>query len=1271
MSQNVPVICYKCRVCESWHPDLTGVKQHMNRRHNIQNIESTEGLDTHLCSQTGPRRTYLPVTAADLAVAPDNFRIQSLFAQRSLFGVTVPSLDVATMLSYFPPRTDSTTMSEIRKDAQTFLKWIEEQCNQEWSCDLRNRMASHGFRPIQSVSHSKYVQAISAFCFFCRQCPWTARPADMSVGNIMWAAFSEFKTRIRTVYMVEKFLFYSYFCMGRGPSSRDLALISSDCACLKYGLRGGFLHYCLKSVANNEVSSLDRATLYFTNPGSFLQLTSLKRIADACKPQHQHQPISWNEDAEFRSLTVLSVGVIVTHSSIRCAFLRVLEFVGAVLDTYGVPNLDFQQFKAMNDSPTSSHAAEGLVVFNPEMFPNRDVWLGSKSNMDAKCKTNFYKDSFACANHLVVGMHLSAGPGFRGTEDASILLVNSMSQAPRNIRAVGKGRHMQLCIIPDYSKQRPLSMQNPSMVAKFLPVSLAFLLIRYIFFMKTLEGLVSGQGKNCATFLVTNCGHPVAAESYNQVLNCVFRSIGLGVDLSDLRHALEAFARHLGQVMNDASISRNRLMANHSERSSAGYGRDDFTVSCIDADLLQMDEVASHHWNTIILNSSNRLFDDECDGPPPAKKRAHAGHTCSSPLPLIHHKSEKLSQIPDLQSPDSNTFVDLPCGQQESLQCLQLITSPQKQSIADSIVQSPSTPACFQRFHSSQALKATDLLSPIAEQQSKLHLQLSQVQKESIQFITSVNEDSVVILPTGSGKTRIVEFFGGFDGGVAIVISPFQKLSVQLETVLGETAFRWPLTGCSETMCFARARFIVVAIEHCEYNSQFLHFLRRLSQSRGISKLFVDEVHHLLEAEKPEFRPCLANFWTFRSKLLSHDVHLPVVGLTATLRQSDISKLRQLLDGISSTMPVFRRSCYRSSIQMELVWAKNFSEAQSVCINDALVLAETGKTIVFGTNLHTIGSLATQLNCQQIVSGTTLDLKRFTELKLVVASSCAGHGLDLRDILSVCILGIPYDAETLIQWAGRIREAGLVKVFLDVQHVSALSKWDDRRGELARVFLKCKQEGQDPHRACCHLIDYVNCDAEKALGQRTHSIEVGKCTEQFVSTQHTQSMQTSATLKLDTIFNLKVRIRSFISSFPMQSCKLCYILGDTNATARSCGTVCNKFAGLCIKCFHRHAYRDCTSKRFVMPGKTLCYRCFLPFTKGVGPDLHPGPIGAQCTSPVREVLPQAVFVLFHTKSVHIPSELHGDFEKFIVWLHSTDKQTGIVGILAVLSKLIP
>ena len=1113
MSMASSITCFKCPDCESWHPDVIAVRQHMTRRHQRPLVQVQEELQSCLCSQTGPRRTYMPI--AELLVAPDNFRTQSLFAQRSLFGKNVPSLDSTTMLTYFPPINEKGLIVDIRKEVKEFMTWIEEQCCQEWSCDLRNRMAGHGFKPIQSGSQPKYISVIAAFCFFCRHCQWVGKPSNLSVGNIMWAALSEAKSEIRMMYMVEKFFFYSYHCMGRGRSSRDLPFFASECAYLKYGLRGGFLHYCLKILNNTDVSGVQEASRHFSDPGAFVQLGSLKNIATSCMPVSNHQHISWNQDANFSSLTVLSVGVVLSHHTIRIAFARVLEFVQAILDTYEVPGLSLQGFKTIKDSPTSTHAGEGLVVFNPDLMQGHQEWLAVKVQMDDSQKRHFLNDSYACANHLVVGLHLSAGPGFRGTEDASITLVNSFTQAPRNIRATGMGNQLQICIIPEYCKQRPLSMGRPQLVAKFLPVRLAVLLIRYMLCMKKLEGLISCETKNCATFLVTNCGHPVKAETYNQVLNGVFRSVGIGVDLAQLRHGLEGFARHLPKVETDdfsAGLKRIRLMANHSASSSAGYSRDDFTVAQIDADILQQDEDNSHVWNTVILNSSNRLSDfdgsDECLTVTKITMEQGAAQQGSSKLqsllpPLPGQQESKPKKLAPISLLDSLHYSSNDSMYPEaSLQCLSTSTCFQEQECSNELLgeRLEACPSQMTRGHSkdnkllplvqghhSSLLQGQHYggrldacLSPLSGDHSKDHtrlpmlqghqaaLQLTQVQVESIQFLSSVKEDSAIILPTGSGKTRIIQTFGEGDS-VVIVITPFQKLGVQLLDVLGEKAFRWPLVDCSDARCIAQASFIVTAIEHCEYNSAFIQFIKEINESRGISKIFVDEVHHLLEADKADFRPCLGAFWMFRNRLKTEGVHALVVGLTATLRSIDIPRLTELISGSHGTMPNFRRSCYRSSVQFQVGWTQSDSDAQEMCIKETLALAEKGKVIVFGTTIDIVTLLAQRMDCQAVTSGVSIDFGRFDKKRIIVASSCAGHGLDMKDIYAVNILGVPFDAETLLQWAGRIRKSGFVKLFLNRRLVASLSKRNDRRGELAKVIVEAAENNiQD---ACCRLLD--------------------------------------------------------------------------------------------------------------------------------------------------------------------------------------------------------
>ena len=1111
MSMASSITCFKCPDCESWHPDVIAVRQHMTRRHQRPLVQVQEELQSCLCSQTGPRRTYMPI--AELLVAPDNFRTQSLFAQRSLFGKNVPSLDSTTMLTYFPPINEKGLIVDIRKEVKEFMTWIEEQCCQEWSCDLRNRMAGHGFKPIQSGSQPKYISVIAAFCFFCRHCQWVGKPSNLSVGNIMWAALSEAKSEIRMMYMVEKFFFYSYHCMGRGRSSRDLPFLASECAYLKYGLRGGFLHYCLKILNNTDVSGVQEASRHFSDPGAFVQLCSLKNIATSCMPVSNHQHISWNQDANFSSLTVLSVGVVLSHHTIRIAFARVLEFVQAILDTYEVPGLSLQRFKTIKDSPTSTHAGEGLVVFNPDLMQGHQEWLAVKVQMDDSQKRHFLNDSYACANHLVVGLHLSAGPGFRGTEDASITLVNSFTQAPRNIRATGMGNQLQICIIPEYCKQRPLSMGRPQLVAKFLPVRLAVLLIRYMLCMKKLEGLISCETKNCATFLVTNCGHPVKAETYNQVLNGVFRSVGIGVDLAQLRHGLEGFARHLPEVETDsAGLKRNRLMANHSASSSAGYSRDDFTVAQIDADILQQDEDNSHVWNTVILNSSNRLSDvdgsDECLTVTKISMEQGAAQQGSSKLqsllPLLPGQQEsKPKELATISSPDSLYYSSNDSMYPEaSVQCISTSTCFQEQECSNELLgeRLEACPSQMTRGHSkdnkllpvvqghhSSLLQGQHYggrldacLSPLSGDHSKDHtrlpmlqghqaaLQLTQVQVESIQFLSSVKEDSAIILPTGSGKTRIIQTFGEGDS-VVIVITPFQKLGVQLLDVLGGKAFRWPLVDCSDARCIAQASFIVTAIEHCEYNSAFIQFIKEINESRGISKIFVDEVHHLLEADKADFRPRLGAFWTFRNRLKAVGVHALVVGLTATLRSIDIPRLTELISGSHGTMPNFRRSCYRSSVQFQVGWTQSDSDAQEMCIKETLALDEKGKVIVFGTTIDIVTLLAQRMDCQAVTSGVSIDFGRFDKKRIIVASSCAGHGLDMKDIYAVNILGVPFDAETLLQWAGRIRKSGFVKLFLNRRLVASLSRRNDRRGELAKVIVEAAENNiQD---ACCRLLD--------------------------------------------------------------------------------------------------------------------------------------------------------------------------------------------------------
>jgi hypothetical protein len=75
----------------------------------------------------------------------------------------------------------------------------------------------------------------------------------------------------------------------------------------------------------------------------------------------------------------------------------------------------------------------------------------------------------------------------------------------------------------------------------------------------------------------------------------------------------------------------------------------------------------------------------------------------------------------------------------------------------------------------------------------------------------------------------------------------------------------------------------------------------------------------------------------------------------------------------------------------------------------------------------------------------------------------------MKDIYAANILGVPFDAETLLQWAGRIRKSGFVKLFLNRRLVVSLSTRIDRRGELAKTLLEAAEN--NIQEICCRLLD--------------------------------------------------------------------------------------------------------------------------------------------------------------------------------------------------------
>jgi superfamily II DNA/RNA helicase len=57
------------------------------------------------------------------------------------------------------------------------------------------------------------------------------------------------------------------------------------------------------------------------------------------------------------------------------------------------------------------------------------------------------------------------------------------------------------------------------------------------------------------------------------------------------------------------------------------------------------------------------------------------------------------------------------------------------------------------------------------------------------------------------------------------------------------------------------------------------------------------------------------------------------------------------------------------------------------------------------------------------------------EAQIIVGTSCAGTGLDKRNVGQVIAVGLPFSIEQVLQWAGRCRASGYITVIVPSWHM--------------------------------------------------------------------------------------------------------------------------------------------------------------------------------------------------------------------------------------------
>jgi ATP-dependent DNA helicase RecQ len=427
------------------------------------------------------------------------------------------------------------------------------------------------------------------------------------------------------------------------------------------------------------------------------------------------------------------------------------------------------------------------------------------------------------------------------------------------------------------------------------------------------------------------------------------------------------------------------------------------------------------------------------------------------------------------------------------------------------------------------------------------------LQKEAMDAVLA-GRDSIVVLPTGGGKSLCFQAPAVVHSGVAVVVSPLISLMKdQVDTLVGNgvpaALFNSTLTSTQKSEVIAglregRYKLLYVSPERLvgEGSDSFLSIL----SSIDVSFIAVDEAHCISQWGH-DFRPEYRQLGRLRQLLSGVNLHAYTATATARVRRDIATQLG--LDnpiefvGSFDRPNLIYRALPRATLKKQLieVLARHRREAGIIyCTSrrevDALAvwLSEIGHTAL---PYHAGLSDAERSRHQDAFLSERADI--------IVATVAFGMGIDRSDVRFVVHAGAPRSLEHYQQESGRAGRDGLEAECLLIYSPADFMKWRamlEQNGELnhaSRALLRqmeryastvgCRHRhlseyfGDQYHKDGCGGCDYCLNELEPAIepvvlarkilscvarvGQRfgaTHVASVlrGQASEQVVSRGH-------------------------------------------------------------------------------------------------------------------------------------------------------------------------
>ena len=294
-------------------------------------------------------------------------------------------------------------------------------------------------------------------------------------------------------------------------------------------------------------------------------------------------------------------------------------------------------------------------------------------------------------------------------------------------------------------------------------------------------------------------------------------------------------------------------------------------------------------------------------------------------------------------------------------------------------------------------------------------------QKEAIHASLS-GKNTLVVLPTGGGKSLCFQMTAMLKDGICVVISPLVALMIdQVSALVGKNIRAISIHGSMGE------NELVEALDKCEFGKIKLLYLsperlrNRIVYERlktlPICLLVVDEAHCISQWGH-DFRPAYRQITQFHSIINKP----PVMALTATATpkvKADIIASLQL-----ENTQIIQTSFFRPNLYYQVIHSENkLGTIRSILKNSS------GNTILYLRTRKHCETIAEQLRMEGIRAryfhgGSSNKTELIEDWKsgrepIMVATSAFGMGIDQANVRQVIHAALPESIESYFQEAGR------------------------------------------------------------------------------------------------------------------------------------------------------------------------------------------------------------------------------------------------------------